>query len=121
MLSQALEHLDLTGIHTAVALIGTGLSLYVMALTSHEKEDINDPLWLQWFRRVYLGTGALTLLWSLSYSTSKGWQPWPPEIGLMLAWIGMLVGRTAAIHLRIAREGHRPGVSVSRDFPTARG
>lgn len=115
-----LETTDLTSSHTILALFGAGLSVYVMALTSYEREDINDPVWLQWFRRLYLGMGALALLWSISYSTTKGWQPWPPEVCLILAWISMLSGRTAAIHIRIWREGRRRSVSIER-FPTARG
>jgi hypothetical protein len=119
MLSQALERFDLTQIHTALTLIGAGLALYVMQLTSHEHEDISDPAWLRWCRRLYLGGIALALLWSLSYSETKSWQPWPPEIGLILAVIGMLVVRAVAIHTRVWREGHRVATPFGRTARSA--
>lgn len=107
MISQVIDRMDLTTVHTILTLVGAFLALYVMQLISFEHEDIVDPAWLRWFRRIYLGGGALALLWSLDYSETKSWQPWPPEVGLILAWIGMLVGKAAAIHARIRREGHR--------------
>jgi cell division protein FtsW (lipid II flippase) len=107
MLDQALERLDLTTLHTVLTLVGALMALYVMQLTSHEREDDVDPSWLRWVRRGGLGAIALALLWSLNYSETKSWQPWPPEIALIIAIILTLIVRAAAIHARIWREGSR--------------
>lgn len=109
MLDRLLEGYDLTTLHTMLALIGAGLALYVMQLTSREHEDISDPPWLQWARRFALASIALSFLWSLIYSLQKAWQPWPPEIAVHLAIISMLAVRALAINARIWREGHKPG------------
>lgn len=106
-IDQVLEGHDLSTLHTILTLLGFGLTLYVMQLTSHENEDISDPPWLRWGRRMALGLVALALLWSLSYSETKRWQPWPPEMMLVLGVIGIMAVRAVAIHLRIRREGRR--------------
>ena len=110
-----LEHVNLTVIHTFLTLFGAGFTLYVMALIGYEHEDDADPIWVQWSRRMYLGGGALALLWSLNYSETRNWQPWPPEIAFILAWVAMLAVRAIAIHARIKREGHRNGLVQSVD------
>lgn len=118
MLDRLFEGHDLSTVHTLMALLGAGLALYVMQLTSHEHEDAADPAWLRWSRRLSLGGVAMSFLWSLSYSMTKQWQPWPPEVALHLALIGMLSVRAAAIHARIWRERNRQMVRVpSRGTP----
>lgn len=110
MLEQVLDRidqLDLTRLHNVVAFLGVMMSVYVMMLTSYEQEDRADPLWLQWSRRLALATVATGYLWSLSYSSSRKWEPWPPEIMLMFGILFVMGVRGIAIHLRIWREGHR--------------
>lgn len=104
-IDQVIEGRDLSTLHSLLTLIGAGLAIYVMQLTSHEHEDAVDPAWIRWGRRFVLGCIALAFLWSLNYAQTKSWQPWPPEIMLVLAVIGQLAVRAAAIHLRIRREG----------------
>ncbi len=118
MLDRLLETHDLSIVHTLLTLIGAGLALYVMQLTSHEHEDVADPAWLRWLRRLSLGGVALGFLWSLSYSLTKQWQPWPPELAVHVSLIGMLFVRAAAIHARIERERNRRPIPVpSRGTP----
>ncbi len=50
---------------------------------------------------------ALALLWSLAYSETKGWQPWPPDLAIIITIIALLMVRGAAIHARLLREGDR--------------
>lgn len=118
MLSKSLDSFDLTTAHTVLVLFGAALSLYVMQLTSHVEEDKVDPPWLQWGRRVCLAAIAWSLLWSLSYSTSKSWQPWPPEMALIFSLIAVLLIRVIAIHMRLRREKlhrHEPAPALHRD------
>jgi hypothetical protein len=116
MLTQTLEGCDLSTAHTVLALFAAGLAVYVMQLTSHVQEDAVDPLWLQWARRVGLAAVALALIWSVSYSTTKMWQPWPPELALILALIGVLGVRAVAIRLRLRRD--KIGQQVPHQVPT---
>jgi hypothetical protein len=106
-IGQALEGVDLIRAHTLLTLVGAMLAVYVMSLTSYEHEDAKDPTWLRWARRSVLAMMAWSFLWSLSYSETKNWQPWPPEILMLLSMIGYLGVRASAIHARIWREGHR--------------
>lgn len=116
-IDQVLEGRDLSTLHTALTLIGAGLAIYVMQLTSHEHEDAPDPVWVQWVRRIVLGGIAMAFLWNLNYAHTKDWQPWPPELALMVATIGQLFVRAVAIHLRIKRDGsfrHRELSTVAK-------
>lgn len=119
MLNQTLESLDLSTAHTVLALFGAGLAIYVMQLTSHVKEDAVDPVWLQWARRFGLALIAWCLLWSVSYSTTKSWQPWPPELGLIVALIVVLSVRAIAIRLRLQRDKSKQA-SIPQQRITAR-
>ena len=105
ILSQVLESVDLTTAHTILTLLGAAVCLYVMALTSYENEDINDPTLVRWGRRIGMGSISLALLWSLNYSMVKQWQPWPPELALIAALIFVFTNRAFAIHCKIRREG----------------
>lgn len=104
----ALESVDLSSLHTSLTIVGAMLAVYVMTLTSYEHEDAKDPTWLRWARRSVLALMAWSFLWSLSYSETKNWQPWPPELLMIVSMIGYLSVRASAIHARIWREGHRP-------------
>lgn len=120
MIDRFLEGLDLTTLHTILTIAGMFLAVYVMQLTSHVNEDHADPPTVRWFNRASLAGIGLALLWSLSYSQTKNWQPWPPEIALILAVIIMLGARAIAIHARIRRVGIRralPTVGVAAKQP----
>lgn len=102
-IDRALEGCDLSSIHTILTIAGMFLAVYVMQLTSHANEDAGDHWVLRWGRRTSLAMVALALLWSLSYSQTKSWQPWPPEIALIVALIGVLGFRALAIKAAIRR------------------
>lgn len=113
MIDRFLEGLDLTTVHTILTIAGMFLAVYVMQLTSHVNEDHNDPLVLRWGRRASLASVALALLWSLSYSQTKGWQPWPPELALVVSVIAILGVRAIAIHARMRRDGIRRALPLA--------
>jgi len=106
-IDRLLESSDLTTLHTILTIAGMFLAVYVMQLTSYVNEDHRDSVTLRWGRRASLMFIALAFLWSLSYSQTKGWQPWPPEVALILAIITMMAVRAIAIHARIRRDGVR--------------
>jgi len=101
---QRLEGLDLSTIHTVLCLIGALLAVYQMQLISHKHEDLVDPIWLRWGRRFALLAVALSLTLLVLYADARQWQPWPPQIGLVLAVIMTLGVRILAIHARIRRD-----------------
>jgi len=106
-IDRLLESFDLTVIHTILTIAGMLLAIYVMQLTSYVNEDFKDPWHIRWSRRASLAFIALALLWSLSYSQTKSWQPWPPEVALIMAIIMMMAVRAFAIHARLRRDGLR--------------
>lgn len=106
-LNQILERSDVSLLFTLLTLAAFFLALYVMQLTSSQHEDSADSLLIQWLRRASLAGVALSMLWSLGYSVTKQWQPWPPTIGLLIAVVLMLIVRVAAIHARMHRDRAR--------------
>jgi hypothetical protein len=123
LIDRVLNGIDLTAVHTVLALTGMFLAVYVMQLTHHEAEDKVDPPFLREIRRLGLGLYALMMLWSLAYSESKQWQPWPPDLAAFAVMNTLLVVRLSAIWLRIRRTGHRmwPMRSVKSSDKIARG
>lgn len=115
-----LEAADLTSVHTFLTIAGALLALFVMNQTSHLDEDKDDPFVVRWGNRISMGGIALALLWSLSYSQTKNWQPWPPELALIVGVIAWLAFRALAIHFHLRREGTarqmmlRAGAKVAR-------
>mgnify|MGYP001178221290 CR=1 FL=1 len=101
---QRLEGIDFSTIHTVLCLIGALLAVYQMQLVSHEHEDRADPTLIRWGRRIALMTIAISLLLLVLYADARQWQPWPPQIALVLAVIVMLGIRVLAIHARIQRD-----------------
>ena len=100
-----LEGVDLTSIHTIFSLIGALLAAYTMQLTSHL--DIGDPWILRWLRRGMLAGLSLAMLWTVSYSATKQWQPWPPDLAVIIAISGMLLLRIVTVHMAMMRRGDR--------------
>lgn len=101
-----------THLFVALSIIAALLVVYVMSLTSFEREDHADPKWLQWFRRTGYLITAVSILMTFDYMNSHKLVAWPPSVFLL---VGIIVGssvRIVAIQLRIRREGHR------RDVPT---
>lgn len=108
MFDRWLEGFDLTAAHTVLALLGAFLSVYVMQLTHYEAEDDVDPPALRFARRFALALMAWAMLWSLSYSETKNWQPWPAQVLTIMAADAILFIRAIAIKARIKRTGVKP-------------
>lgn len=106
MLDRLFDGHDLTAIHTVLALCGILISVYVMQLTRYEAEDAVDPPWLRSLRRIALALMAWAFCWLLTYSETKNWQPWPPEVLAIAAMDLILLIRALAIRARIKRTGH---------------
>lgn len=108
MLDQALKvaaSIDLTPALLLLAAVGACCSIYLMQLTHYESEDTVDPPWIRRIRRVALAGLAMTLCWTVDYSISHVWQPWPPFV-FTLAFIDLLIGiMIFAIRARVRRTG----------------
>ena len=104
-IDRILDGVDLTGAHTVLALAGALLAVYVMQLTHYEAEDRVDHWLIRRARRVGLALLSLAFLWSLTFSETRNWQPWPPEIVAFFAMDLLLAVRIAAIWARIRRSG----------------
>lgn len=103
-----LESIDLRTWHMLLSLLGFFIVVYVMQLTHWEAEDDVDPAYIRHLRRVSLALLAWSMLWSLSYQETKNWQPWPPEILMILALDMIMFIRALAIKARIKRTGIKP-------------
>lgn len=117
MIDRFLEGSDLSMAHTALALIGFFLAVYVMQLTQYQGEDGVDPPFIRALRRISLAVLAWALLWSVSYAITKGWQPWPAELMMILGIDGVLLVRALAIRFRVGRTGQRVGSAAAADMP----
>ena len=98
MLDHLVESRDLTVIHSILSLVGGGLGLYVMQLVGR---DERHPPAVQWALRASLAVLTLALFWSLLYSLTKQWQPWPPEILLHFGLIVLLATWASILHKRL--------------------
>jgi hypothetical protein len=92
-----LERADLTMAHTLLAVTGGFLCIYLMQLTWGDEESQRDNFLIRHGRRIAYAALAMALFWSCIYSENKGWQPWPPQLGIEAALDLMLAVRIAAI------------------------
>lgn len=83
--SSILDGFDLSVVHFVACLLGVFMALIVMQLWSNRSLIADDCVISYWSRRVGLCALALAMLWSLAYSTTKGWQPWPPDVAAKIA------------------------------------
>lgn len=80
------DGLNLTVAHSIASFVGAIMALYVMQLWTVGALAVPDDCWFsKQARRLALLMVALMMLWSLSYSNSKGWSPWPSDVGMMFA------------------------------------
>lgn len=105
MIERIVNGLDLSLLHTMLALIGSMLAVYVMQLTHYEAEDRADPPAVRFARRAALAVLALGFLWSLTFSDLRRWQPWAPMLVVYLAIDTILMVRVIAIWHRIRHRG----------------
>jgi len=83
--SSILDGVDLSSVHWFACLFGAIFSVWVSQLWSTGSIKFENDCWFsRHARRIALTVLALSMLWSLAYSTNKGWEPWPPDlIGLL--------------------------------------
>lgn len=86
-----LDGFDLRTLHFISCILGATLSVYVNQLWQRGALLFSeDCLISRYARRISLASLGLTMLWAASYSHSKGWQPWPPDVAIVLAVDGLL-------------------------------
>ncbi len=85
--SGILDGIDLSLVHFAATLLGALMALYVAKLWSRSMIPMITPeCWLaKHVGNVALFVLSLAMLWSLAYSTTKGWHPWPPDLFVLVA------------------------------------
>ena len=83
--SAALDGVDIRGAHFVVCLLGSLMALYVMQLWSHGAIVAPGECQVSYYlRRVALWIVSLAMLWSLAYQSTKGWEPWPPDMFVLI-------------------------------------
>lgn len=90
-----LERTDLYALQFFASLAGAILAVYVMQLVSRGTIFLGSGNIVGWIIRLAFGALALGFIWSLSYATHKGWQPWPPGLLILLA-VDLLLGAIVA-------------------------
>ena len=84
--SAMFDGIDLSRVYFISSLAGSLMALYVMQLLAHDAVKIEGDCWFaRYARRFALAGLSLAMLWSLAYSTTKGWQPWPPTLACTIA------------------------------------
>lgn len=99
-LSAAIEASDLSLIHLVACLLGALMAVYVMQLWSSGRLSIPEDCFVSYhLRRVSLMILALAMLWALSYSLNRGWQPWVPYL-MMLFGIDLFLLSAIIVSVR---------------------
>jgi hypothetical protein len=82
--NRLLESIDLVPYFTGLALAGVFLALIAMQMSWNEaiQRGVDTPVTMN-LRRASFVAVALSLLWSLSYAETTGWQPWPPALAMV--------------------------------------
>ena len=91
------DHIDLTGVHTIATTFGMAGCVYVMQLT--EKLNVIENPIIAFLQRAAFTLIGLSMFWSYWFSQDKGWQPWAPDLGIIVAVDVMLVIRAISLHL----------------------
>jgi len=106
----ALDGLDLSQVHFWLCFVGVLLCVYFMQIMNATKLLVpGDGSASYHIRRVGLACLALALCWASIYSTTKGWQPWPPDV-LIIAMVDVLL----TVNIVVARRTLRAPVRVVR-------
>ena len=100
-LSNLIDAVDFEAVHIAIAMAGMFLSVYLMAHT--EAEDPREPRIIKFSRRFGLMVFGLACCWSVIYSESREWTPWPPDMVALAAIDAMLANRIVSVKLWLRR------------------
>lgn len=96
------DGVDLRSVHTVLTFVGVLASVFVMQSVQRLTEH-GEPSLLAWFRRLLLTLLSLAMLWSLSYSQVKQWEPWPPDVAVIAATDAIMILWAITIRLRVRR------------------
>jgi hypothetical protein len=102
-IDQFFEQVNLIPIHATACMAGCFLSLAVMQISGHHDQEFGDSRCVSYLRRFSLCSLGLTLLWAASYSATKGWQPWLPDVAVIITIDIFLIVRTATVLVRWKR------------------
>lgn len=84
--SEFMDSYHLGAVHFVACFLGVIMALYVMQLWTRGAVVFENDCWFaRHARRFSLLILALSMLWSLAYATTKGWEPWPPYLGMLVA------------------------------------
>jgi hypothetical protein len=97
------DSVDLTGVHFLACLFGVILCVYVMQLMMAGAIQFHDDCVIAYHvRRTALMLLALAMCWALTYSSNKGWQPWPPDVLIVIS-IDLMLAAGVIVALRRKR------------------
>ena len=104
MITTFADTLDLSLVHFIAALYGALTAVYVMQLWTMKGITVDGDCTATFYmRRISLLMISLSMLWSLYYSTTKGWHAWPPDVLCIIA-VDILL--TASIVIGLRREAN---------------
>lgn len=111
MLDHLFDGLNLRAMHMVAGVAGALLAVYAMQMWSRGWiGGIETCLTIEGLRRVALGLVGLSCLWSVMYAYHRpAWQPWPPDLVLMVAVDVFLLVTIIGGYLR----KHRAAVAAS--------
>lgn len=98
-----LDNLNWTWIHTVACFVGGGLALAVMQMNGHIDRMLDYSKLATVAGRISNGMLGIALMWAANYPYTKGWQPWPPDVLVILTIDCCLLMRVIAIISRHIR------------------
>lgn len=95
--------LNLNRIHFIACFVGAILCIYVMQLFAKGALAFAGDCAVSYaIRRTALIILALSMCWAMTYSTNKGWSPWPPDVVIICA-IDLLLAGSVLVAFRRKR------------------
>jgi hypothetical protein len=104
-ISSFVDGLDLSVVHTVLAIYGGLATIFVMQTNRYEAEDYQDSEFVRGARTFGLIALSGSMFWSLTYGESRDWQAWPPYVLSLMAVDLLMTIRIIAVWARIRREG----------------
>lgn len=104
-ISSFVDGLDLSVVHTVLAIYGGLATIFVMQTNRYEAEDYQDSEFVRAARTFGLIALSGSMFWSLTYGEARDWQAWPPYVLSLMAVDLLMTIRIIAVWARIRREG----------------
>ena len=93
-------HINLTFVHTIACFFGAGLCVYVMQMNGHVDRMLGYSKLAANLSRLSLVLLAVCLMWASAYPSATGWQPWLPDVVIILVVDFGLFMRAITIAIR---------------------